>query len=452
MNRISIVAYNSYTQKNQILDLESDTSIVIKESLKDIGDPSTVGSTLSLSFDLPPTSRNILFFRHYNDYRVISSENENTAFDARFSVPAKILLNGSEFRTGVLSLNLVKEYNGSVESFNVQFGSVIRDIKEIIGDDLLTSLDLSAYDHEYTEDNVQKGLQGGWNGSSMTNFAGDYALRYPLISSDDFYDYGTINWDTDGDTISDFSLANTIFHYPRSTSNNDLIGFDPTGTNYNGLPVYGAEPGINYRTLKPAISVVALLDAIEAKYGFDWERTFAPTPGTYNLPVHHLYMWCHRSEGAMKSAGGEQEINLSYEDFNFRTGSGTDLMAGDDGIVVDTNQEYYQVEFYVYPQTASSTVDGQSFNWQIMDDNTGDVLASGSASGTSIISTQITYSDGVSVIKPALNISSENDIYRFGINNTVFTNGSNTSGSTFRANVNYLRLERYDLGVCGQFG
>lgn len=455
MNRIKIVAYNSYTQKDQLLDLEADTSIVIKESIKDISDPSTVGSTLSLSFDLPPTSTNIQFFRHYNDYRAVSNTNANSAFDARFSVPAKILLNGTEFRTGVLSLNMAKEYNGTIESFNVQFGSVIRDIKEIIGDDLLTSLDLSAYDHEYTESNVQSGLEGGWNGSVMTSFAGNYALRYPLISSDDFYEYGTLNWDTDGDTIADFSLANTIFHYPRSTSNNDLIGFDPTGTNYDGLPVYGAEPGINYRTLKPAISVVALLDAIEAKYGFDWERTFAPTPGQYNLPIHHLYMWCHRSEGAMKSAGGTQEIKLSYEDFNFRTGSGNHFFATDDGIIVDTGQEYYQVEFYVYPQTVSSTVDGQSFDWQIVNDNTGDVLASGSASGTSVISTQISYSDGVSVIKPALSISSDNDIYRFGINNTVFDNGSNTSGPTFRANVNYLRVERYELGVfqeAGEYG
>ena len=233
----------------QKADLFQDESIEINLSTQNIKDISKVFGDFTNSFSIPASKANNAIFKHYYNVDVYGG------FDAKLRVDAFIEVNNNLFRAGVLELEGVQMKSHQPYSYNVGFYSNVTSLKDTFGEDQLNDLDLSSYDHDYNDTNIVTGLNGYVSGT-------DSSIIYPLISP-------VANWyyNTDG---SDHEPNNIHYH---------------NGHN---------EHGVFYYDLKPAIKLQKIIDAIETKYGIEFQSDFFDS-----ADFGKLFMWCHRRAGYM---------------------------------------------------------------------------------------------------------------------------------------------------------
>lgn len=252
-------------------DAFQDESITLNLSVQNISDIGKIFGEFSQTFSLPATKVNNGIFSHYYNVDVVGG------FDANTRVDAFIEVNTILFREGVVELEGLQFKNGEPYSYNVTFYGKTASLKDEFGEDQLTDLDLSDYDHTYNDFNIKAGLDGYVGGTST--------IIYPLISSS--YDW---YYNSSG---SDHSPNNIDYH---------------SGHN---------EHGVFYYDLKPAIKLKAILDAIEADYGVTFNSDLFDS-----TDFGKLFMWCHRKEGYMFK---DQRDSYPAKRINFITGTNFDL-------------------------------------------------------------------------------------------------------------------------------
>lgn len=260
-------------------DAFNDESITLNLSVQNIQDIGKVFGEFSQTFSLPATKVNNGIFSHYYNVDIVGG------FDANIRVDAFIEVNTILFREGVVELEGLQFKNGEPYSYNVTFYGKTASLKDEFGEDQLTDLDLSSYDHTYNDFNIKAGLDGYVTGTSNN-------IIYPLISSsyDWFYNSSGSNHD-----------ANNIYYH--------------SGHN---------EHGVFYYDLKPAIKVKAILDAIETDYGVTFNSDLFDS-----ADFAKLFMWCHRKEGYMFKG---QRDGYTPKVINFITGTNFNLV-----------RDYYEV-------------------------------------------------------------------------------------------------------------
>ena len=193
-------------------------------------------------------------------------------------------------------------------------------LKDSFGDDTLNVLDLSAQDHTYNDTNIVTGLNAYVAGT------GD-AVIYPLISP-------VANWYYN-DVGNDHTPSNIHYH--------------------NGHP----EHGVFYYDLKPAVKLQKIIDAIEVKYGIEFQSDFFAT-----ADFGKLFMWCHRRAGYMFK---DQPNGLTPQVINFTTNVTGDYSLTTQTYTILTEQETelrvnytttsandYRIQVFVNGQLASS--------------------------------------------------------------------------------------------------
>ena len=292
----------------QRADLFQDESIEINLSTQNIKDISKVFGDFTNSFSIPASATNNAIFKHYYNVDVYGG------FDAKLRVDAFIEVNNNLFRAGVLELEGVQMKKGEPYAYNVGFYSNVTSLKDKFGEDQLNDLDLSALDHTYNDTNIEAGLGGYVSGT-------DSSIIYPLISP-------VRNWFYDS-TSSDGNPDNIWYH--------------------NGHP----EHGVFYYDLKPAVKLKKIVDAIETKYGIEFQSDFFDS-----ADFGKLFMWCHRRAGYMfkdQPNGSTDEVI----DFTSATGSGfntsTDIFTFNESSMVDmdyidvavTSADDYAISLYV---------------------------------------------------------------------------------------------------------
>ena len=233
----------------QKADLFQEESIEINLSTQNIKDISKVFGDFTQSFTIPASSANNKIFKHYYNVDVYGG------FNANIRVDAFIEVNNNLFRDGVLELESVQMKQGQPYAYSVGFYSNVTSLKDKFGEDKLIDLDLSAYDHTYNDTNIVTGLNGYVSGTSSS-------IIYPLISP-------VANWYYNS-SGSDHTPSNIYYH---------------SGHN---------EHGVFYYDLKPAIKLQKVIDAIESKYGIEFNSDFFDSADFGNL-----FMWCHRRAGYM---------------------------------------------------------------------------------------------------------------------------------------------------------
>jgi len=260
-------------------DAFNDESITLNLSVQNIQDIGKVFGEFSQTFSLPATKVNNGIFSHYYNVDIVGG------FDANIRVDAFIEVNTILFREGVVELEGLQFKNGEPYSYNVTFYGKTASLKDEFGEDQLTDLDLSDYDHTYNDVNIKNGLDSYVGGTSNN-------IIYPLISSsyDWFYDSSGSNHD-----------ANNIHYH--------------SGHN---------EHGVFYYDLKPAIKVKAILDAIQTDYGVRFNSDLFDS-----ADFAKLFMWCHRKEGYMFKG---QRDGYTPKVINFITGTNFNLV-----------RDYYEV-------------------------------------------------------------------------------------------------------------
>ena len=240
----------------QKADLFQDESIEINLSVQNIKDISKVFGDFTNSFSIPASKANNAIFKHYYNVDIYGG------FDANLRVDAFIEVNNNLFRAGVLELEGVQLKSHQPYSYSVGFYSNVTSLKDTFGEDKLNDLDLSAYDHTYNDTNIETGLNGYVSGT-------DSSIIYPLISP-------VANW---------YYNSAPDDHEPNNISYHSGHGGGGGGSN---------EHGVFYYDLKPAVKLQKIIDAIETKYGIEFQSNFFDS-----ADFGKLFMWCHRRAGYM---------------------------------------------------------------------------------------------------------------------------------------------------------
>lgn len=247
--------------ENQLIDLFKDENIELNSSVANTEDISKVNTDYTKTFTVPASDRNNYIFKHY-----YNADIDNT-FDARTKKDARIELDGFPFRTGKMRLEKVAVKNGRASAYTINFWGNLVNFKTLIKDDKLSTLDLSAYDHPYIFDSVLAGLTTG---------IADKDIIYTLFSQNKQYMYSS---DPDDNTNTD-KLVNIAYN--------------------------GEDRGVKWNELKPSIRFMAIIEAIEAKYGITFSRDFFG-----RNEFKELYLWLNNSDTANTT---EQLINWTSGD------------------------------------------------------------------------------------------------------------------------------------------
>lgn len=217
--------------EGQKIDLFKDETISVTQSVQDVKDISKIFTDYSQSFKVPASNKNNGIFKHYYNQDI------DNGFDARTRKDAIININTIPFKTGKIQLNGSELKNGTPTQYDLTFyGDAIK-VKDLIGDDKLTSLDwLSNFDHNYSGAIVEQGLTTGLD-FTVDSVDYDRAIIYPLIS---------------------YTRAFIYNSDPSDTTYTDQV----VNINYNA----SRTAGISQFDLKPAIKLHLIIEAIQQKY------------------------------------------------------------------------------------------------------------------------------------------------------------------------------------------
>lgn len=251
--------------ESQVLDLFQDENISIVSSIGNIQDISKITTDYSQSFTVPANEKNNLIFKHYYNADLDNS------FDARTAINGRIEIDGFVFKEGKWKLESVEVKDGFPSSYSINFRGNLTSIRDLIADDKLSSLDLSAFNHEFSDTNVRTGL-------TSALFSGD--VIYNLFARKQYY-YNSAADNTNTDKLANIANAG------------------------------GSNTGVNYNELRPSLKVIRILKAIEDKYGFTFSRDFFG-----RSEFKQLFTWV--------SKDANTNFIVASEKINFTTGDLTD--------------------------------------------------------------------------------------------------------------------------------
>jgi hypothetical protein len=258
------------------LDLFKDEDVTINLSIQNIKDISKVFTDYTQNFSVPASKVNNAVFKHYYNADILGG------FDSALRKSATLVVDKEPFRAGSIELLSVNLKNGNPESYDLVFFSAGVSLKDLFGEDELTDLDLSAYDHDYTGAVVRTGIEQGL-------FSAD--VIYPLISP----------------------VGDWFFNSNSSSHEEWNLSYHKTNDDH----------GLHYYEVKPAMRISKILDAIETKYGISFTSTFFSSSKFTNL-----YMWAHRREGWMFK---DQENGWLPAAFRYQSTSSSPYVIVDDG-------------------------------------------------------------------------------------------------------------------------
>ena len=288
------------------LDTFKDEDVNIKLSLQNVKDISKLFTDYTQNFQVPASKTNNAVFKHYYNCDI------SGGFNASLRQDATLFVNKEVFREGSIELLSVDMKDGKPSAYDVVFFSAGVNLKDLFGEDELTDLDLSAYDHSYSGSVIRGAMEG-----TTPLHSGN--VIYPLISP-----VGDWHYDSSSSDHSDHDIA---YH----TSNDDH--------------------GLDYYELKPALKIAKIIDAIESKYSITFTSDFFA-----DSKFTDLFLWAHRREGYMFK---DQENGFTAKKIDFISTTGTGFDLTNDNYVVQsgitrfiwrysiTSTSNYQIHFYI---------------------------------------------------------------------------------------------------------
>lgn len=263
---VGIYIKNSNTLEFERLELFSDEKISITSSISNVNDFGKVFTDFSQSFNIPASKVNNKILSHWYESSI-----EN-GFDHRIRYDAYIEVDTVLFKNGNIQLEKVNQKNGFIESYGITFYGNLTQIKDIIQDDKLNSLDFSVYNHTWDASNVQARIE------SVTT-TGD--IKYPLIGS-----------------------KRKFYYQDIAHASEDVT------------TIAGA---INWNELFPAIKISNIFLKIKEKYGVDFVGSFISEEQfkklyLYLKPSTELNFLSQQLKLNFTSTGG-----LAFPEFNLST-------------------------------------------------------------------------------------------------------------------------------------
>ena len=245
---------------DKILDLFDDENIVVNSTIQNVSDIAKVFTDFSQQFTVPATKRNNDIFQHYYNNDV------DGTFQAKERQPARIDINFTPFRKGKIQLEGAQIVQNQAQHYVITFYGDVVSLKDLFGDDKLRDLDYTDLEFEGTYAEVK---------NSITS-ASSLDVRYPLISSDRVWQYGS-------------------------------GGGGGGGGGSNNISASGG--AINFGELFPAVRTAKVLELIEEKYGVTFDGNFLT-----DTRFTSLYTWWKNSN---VFTAGKARKKLIFNNTNF---------------------------------------------------------------------------------------------------------------------------------------
>lgn len=156
------------------LDLFDDEKISLTQNLINYQDISKLFADYSQSFTVPASTHNNYVLKYWYDNALVDG------FDARYRYDGFIEVDKVRFKIGTFQLDSVNIKDRQPESYKITFFGKVKQLKDSFGDDKLSVLDYSSFNHSYTPTEVLNRI------STSTS----YNVRYPLFAHDRLYDFG----------------------------------------------------------------------------------------------------------------------------------------------------------------------------------------------------------------------------------------------------------------------
>jgi len=263
---------NSVYQRVELFD---DETISLTQSIQNVKDVAKVFTDFTKTFTIPATKDTNKLFKHYYNFDITGG------FDARVKTVGLIKLNGVDFKKGKIKLEGVDLKDNKPNAYRVTFFGDLVDLKDLIGEDLLSDLwflDNTKEDgtgqptfvREYSSQKIKRNLKGLDTTVTFTDASGSTktylnAIKTPLLSCVNrlYYDSGTSSG-VDGNLWWENGSSETHQH------------------------------GVYWEDLKYSIAVYVIVKAIEVKYNITFSNDFFDyTTEEYSS----LMMLMHRKKG-----------------------------------------------------------------------------------------------------------------------------------------------------------
>jgi hypothetical protein len=238
---------------NQKVDLFSDESVSLTETIQNIRDVSKVFTDFTKPFSLPASETNNKIFKHYYRFNL----SQGYTFDARKKIDARIELNTIPYREGKIVLEGVDLDNLKPKSYRVTFFGNTVNLKDLLGDDELSGLSwLNNFNTTYSAAEIRNTVINS-NGKTITADSVQYtaALIAPLITNTQrlYYDSSTAVPYTNSDGTDNTALGGNL--YPTQSD----VG-PPVTENADDVH------GVYFEDLTYAIKTHLIVKAIEEQY------------------------------------------------------------------------------------------------------------------------------------------------------------------------------------------
>ena len=283
----------------ELLDQYADESVDIVSSVLDVSDITKNTGDYSKTFTIPASKNNNKIFKHWYNASI------DNGFDSRSKVEGSIDIDGVPFKLGTFRLNKCNIVKGRLESYTINFFGNLPNIKDTIGEDLLSDLSFPTLNHDWTSTSVIAGLRGALRG-------GD--LAYTL-------------------------MANKRYFYNSHSGAHDI---DETTINIANDASTSHATGVVWSDLRPSIKIIKIIEAIEARYNATtyenpiiFSRDFFGT-----TEFKELHLWLKASD--RQAIGGGEEI------VDFTSGDGTYInLTSNLGTFVTTRASLNSVHYVI---------------------------------------------------------------------------------------------------------
>ena len=286
-------------QRAEMFDFES---VTITDTIKDVRDVNKVFTEYSQTFSLPASKVNNKIFKHYYNNDITNG------FDARIRVPCKLQLNSIPFKSGYIKLEGVDLKNNVAHTYRVTFFGNTISLKNLLGEDLLSSLSI-----------VPEGE------ISLFNELSKKANGEPLLyDSTDIESYLTSSQNRviGGVTYNNPIQVPLITHSERLTYDSDT-STDKAGSGDVHYHSGGGQhiKGVKWNELKFAIKLKIIIKSIENKYGITFSSDFFDNDASFQ----DLYMWLHRTKGGISTGSLAPEYKAFVDSWSNYSGSGSSM-------------------------------------------------------------------------------------------------------------------------------
>ena len=282
-------------ERAEMSDFES---VTITDTIKDVRDVNKVFTEYSQTFSLPASKTNNKIFKHYYNSDIING------FDARIRVPAKLQLNSIPFKEGYIKLEGVDLKNNAANTYRITFFGNTISLKNLLGEDLLSSLgtvpegEISLFDE----------LSKKSDGSPLLHNESD--IETYLTSSQD----RVINGVTYENPIQVPLITHTQrLEFSSNTADDELDTGDLHYFDGGGVHKHG----VKWNELKFAIKLKIIIKSIENKYGIIFSSDFFDNDTSFQ----DLYMWLHRTKGPVSTGSQVTEYSAFIDTWSDYTGS-----------------------------------------------------------------------------------------------------------------------------------